>query len=157
MDSATRIASIRLSAEHLPKGIKRFINFLPSSIYDPAHSLRTTFQAVEQYDVDPSDLVFEVVETEKIEEVEHLKTIFQTYKQGGMKVALDDVGAGYASQEMLIQLKPDYAKIDRSAISFCDQDAKKQKNLFDLVDLAREEGITLLAEGDRATRKGGFL
>ncbi len=156
LDSATRISSIRVSAELLPKGIKRFINFLPSSIYDPAHCLRTTFRAVEEYDVDPNDLVFEVVETEKIEEVDHLKKIFHTYKQEGMKMALDDVGTGYATQEMLLQLKPDYAKIDRSAISFCDEDTEKQKKLFELVEVAREEGITLLAEGIERKEEADF-
>ena len=156
LDSATRISSIRVSAEFLPKGIKRFINFLPSSIYDPAHCLRTTFRAVEEYDVDPNDLVFEVVETEKIEEVDHLKKIFRTYKEEGMKMALDDVGTGYATQEMLLQLKPDYAKIDRSAISFCDQDTEKQKKLLELVGVAREEGIILLAEGIERKEEADF-
>ncbi|MFP3339185.1 EAL domain-containing protein, partial [Micrococcus sp. SIMBA_131] len=37
LDSASRIASLKVSASHLDNGTKRFINFLPSSIYDPAH------------------------------------------------------------------------------------------------------------------------
>lgn len=44
--------------------------------------------------VAPEDLVFEVVETEKIEDVDHLKSVLEVYKREGMKVALDDVGSG---------------------------------------------------------------
>jgi len=147
LDSAARIASLKVSASHLENGTKRFINFLPSSIYDPAHCLRTTFQAVNAFKIDPNDLVFEVVETEKINEIAHLKKIFKTYQQEGMKMALDDVGSGFATREILLELKPDYAKIDRSLISHSDQDPVKQKYLIEMVSLSKEEGITLLAEG----------
>ncbi|WP_283152167.1 EAL domain-containing protein [Guptibacillus hwajinpoensis] len=156
LDSAARIASIKISASHLSKGVKRFINFLPSSIYDPAHCLRTTFRTVEAYNLDPRDLVFEVVETEKIDEVDHLKQIFRSYQQEGMKMALDDVGTGYATKEMLLQLKPDYAKIDRSVISHCDQDSEKQEKLIEMIYLSKEEGITLLAEGIERKEEADF-
>ncbi|MBU9711440.1 EAL domain-containing protein [Evansella tamaricis] len=49
LDSQCRINAIRTSSELLGQGIKRFINFLPSSIYEPEHCLKTTFQAVEMY------------------------------------------------------------------------------------------------------------
>ncbi|WP_394174874.1 EAL domain-containing protein [Guptibacillus hwajinpoensis] len=156
LDSATRISSIKVGAEYLPKGIKRFINFLPSSIYDPTHCLRTTFKAVEKYEVDPNDLVFEVVETEKVNEIDHLKNIFNTYKAEGMKMALDDVGAGFATQEMLLELKPDFAKIDRSVVSYCDQDVGKQSKLSELVSIAEAEGIILLAEGIERKEEAQF-
>ncbi|WP_273850535.1 EAL domain-containing protein [Guptibacillus spartinae] len=147
LDSAARIASLKASAFHLGRGVKRFINFLPSSIYDPAHCLQTTFQAVNEFEIDPNDLVFEVVETEKISDIAHLKKIFTSYQREGMKMALDDVGTGFATRELLLELKPDYAKLDRSLISFCDQDAEKQDRLVEMVSLSNEEGITLLAEG----------
>lgn len=156
LDSATRISSIKVSAEYLPKGIKRFINFLPSSIYDPAHCLRTTFKAVENYQVDPNDLVFEVVETEKVNDIAHLKKIFNTYQSEGMRMALDDVGAGFATQELLLELKPDYAKIDRSVISYCDQDVVKQSKLYELASIAEAEGIILLAEGIERKEEAQF-
>ncbi|WP_226658175.1 EAL domain-containing protein [Pseudalkalibacillus hwajinpoensis] len=147
LDSAARIASLKASASHLGRGLKRFINFLPSSIYDPDHCLQTTFHAVNEFQIDPNDLVFEVVETEKINDIDHLKKIFKSYQREGMKMALDDVGTGYATREMVLELKPDYAKLDRSLISFCDQDPDKQVRLSEMVSLSKDEGITLLAEG----------
>ncbi|WNF35834.1 EAL domain-containing protein [Bacillaceae bacterium IKA-2] len=156
LDSQARILSIEKSAELLAKGVKRFINFLPSSIYDPDHCLKTTFIAAERYKVDPRDLIFEVVETEKIENIDHLKKIFDVYKKNGIKVALDDLGSGYATTELLKALKPNFAKIDRAIISHCDFDNEKQDKLTEWVNIAEENGIFLLAEGIERKEEAQF-
>jgi EAL domain-containing protein (putative c-di-GMP-specific phosphodiesterase class I) len=65
LDSQARISSIEVGSKLLKPGVKRFINFLPSSIYAPNHCLKSTFKAAKRHGVDPSDLVFEVVETER--------------------------------------------------------------------------------------------
>ncbi|WP_243735273.1 EAL domain-containing protein [Paenibacillus turpanensis] len=147
LDRQARISAIRVSAELLPHGIKRFINFLPSSIYNPNYCLSHTFQAVERYQVNPRDLVFEVVETEKITNIAHLQSIFDVYKKNGMQVALDDVGSGFSTLEVLRALQPDYVKIDRGIISFCDQDNQKQQKIKEILEIAESFGATVLAEG----------
>ncbi|WP_078555315.1 EAL domain-containing protein [Bacillus alkalicellulosilyticus] len=147
LDSQARLTAIELSSTLLPKGTKRFINFLPSSIYDPSHCLKTTFKAVEKYNVDPNDFVFEVVETEKIESIKHLQKILSVYQEHGMKVALDDLGSGYATLDVLRELKPNYAKIDRKLIDHCDQDRNKQAKLKAINEYAKAYKVTLLAEG----------
>ncbi|MDF2650362.1 MAG: diguanylate phosphodiesterase [Paenibacillus sp.] len=147
LDRSARISAIQTSALHLKKGIKRFINFLPSSIYNPNYCLSHTFEAIDRYHQDPHDFVFEVVETEKISEVAHLKNIFKVYKEHGIQVALDDVGAGYSTLEVLAELKPDYVKIDRDLVSYCDQDDKKKRLISDIITCAHSFGATVLAEG----------
>lgn len=147
LDSKARINAIITGSRHLPKGVKQFINFLPSSIYNPEHCLNTTFNAVKEFDVDPSTIVFEVVETERIKELTHLKYIFEIYKNAGMKVALDDIGSGYSTIEMLKELKPDYAKIDRSLIENCYQSSAKMEKIKQIQVTTKEMGTTLLAEG----------
>lgn len=156
LDSQARFSSIRTSSKLLQKGMKRFINFVPSSIYDPNHCLKSTFSAVEKYEVDPEDLIFEVVETEKIKDIEHLKNIFDVYKKHGMKVALDDLGAGYATLEVLKELRPNFAKIDRSMIDFCDKDADKQRQINNIVQIANDYNIVLLAEGIERKEEAQF-
>ncbi|MFA9555891.1 EAL domain-containing protein [Evansella sp. AB-rgal1] len=157
LDSVARINAIRTSSKLLPNGTKRFINFLPSSIYNPEHCLQSTFYAVEQYNVNPDDLIFEVVETEKIEDMAHLKNIFYHYQKSGMKVALDDIGAGFSTIDVLKELKPDYAKIDRKVIMDCYKDETKMKKIKELHVTAKENGIYLLAEGIEAKEEWEFL
>lgn len=147
LDRAARISAIETSARLLPKGIKRFINFLPSSIYNPKYCLTHTFEAIRRLDQNPEDYVFEVVETEQITDIAHLHTIFAEYREQGMQVALDDVGAGYSTLEMMSSLQPDYVKIDRNLISYCDQDPDKQRILADIISRAGVFGARLLAEG----------
>lgn len=147
LDQKARRSAIMSRAEKIPDGIKSFINFLPSTIYNPEYCLQHTFNYIEKYNVLPTDLVFEVVETEKIEDIEHLKEIFRVYKREGMLVALDDFGSGYSTFDVLAELLPDYVKIDRSHIMNCDQSSKKQKYLLDIVHFANNLGITTLAEG----------
>lgn len=147
LDRAARISAIETAARHLPGGLKRFINFLPSSIYNPQYCLTHTFAAIEQTNQDPADFVFEVVETEKIADVSHLATIFAAYKSRGMRVALDDVGAGHSTVEVMSLLKPDYVKLDRGLISFCDRDEEKQRRIAEIVKRASAFGAALLAEG----------
>ncbi|WP_456271760.1 EAL domain-containing protein [Bacillus sp. AK031] len=147
LDQRAREAAIRCRKGNVENGIKSFINFLPSTIYNPEFCLKHTFSIVEKYKVDPSDLVFEVVETEKIVDIDHLKNVFAVYRREGMKVALDDVGSGFATLEMLGQIKPDYVKVDRSYVSHCDSIRENQAFLKEVSHISKELGIKVLAEG----------
>ncbi|NHN35367.1 EAL domain-containing protein [Paenibacillus agricola] len=147
LDRAARISAIQTSALHLPQGIKRFVNFLPSSIYNPNYCLSHTFKAIEDNKLDPRDFVFEVVETERIEDIGHLKKIFAIYQKQGMQVALDDVGTGFATLEVLPELAPDFVKIDRGLIDNCDQDENKQQQIIRIIEISHSFGATVLAEG----------
>lgn len=147
LDQKARQAAIKNRAGVVPSGIKSFINFLPSTIYNPEFCLKHTFETVKRYQINPADLVFEVVETEKIHDIDHLKNIFNVYKREGIGVALDDFGSGFATLEVLVKLLPNYVKIDRSKIDYCDQHAEKQQFLKQVVALCKELGIITLAEG----------
>jgi EAL domain-containing protein (putative c-di-GMP-specific phosphodiesterase class I) len=147
LDQKARETAIRSRSGRIPDGVKSFINFLPSTIYNPEYCLQHTFKIVEKFGVHPKDLVFEEVEIEKINDVEHLKNIFTVYKREGMRVALDDFGSGHATMEVLLELSPDYVKIDRSKIMYCDQDPDKQNFLKHLRTLTSGIGVITLAEG----------
>ncbi|MTH53150.1 EAL domain-containing protein [Bacillus mangrovi] len=157
LDRRARELAIIARSKSVKRGIKSFINFIPSSIYNPAHCLQHTFRMVKQYRVSPEDLIFEVVETEKINDIDHLKSILDTYRANGMKVALDDMGSGYSTYEVLEHLKPDFVKIDRSFISDCHNDSEKQSFLKNVQALAQDLSITVLGEGIETAEEFTFL
>ncbi|MGB5866623.1 MAG: EAL domain-containing protein [Arcobacteraceae bacterium] len=126
---------------------KVFINFIPTSIYDPEFCLNSTVKWAKQLEFDPAQIVFEVVETELVKDQGHLKKILEYYRSKGFKIALDDVGEGYSSLNMIIELRPDIIKIDRNIISGIDQNELKQSVYKALFNLAKENDITVLAEG----------
>ena len=126
---------------------KVFINFIPTSIYDPEFCLASTVKWAKQLEFDPKNIVFEVVETEYVEDKEHLKKILNYYRKEGFLIALDDVGEGYSSLNMIIDLKPDIIKVDRNIICDIDTDQMKQSIYKALKSICDDNGIKLLAEG----------
>lgn len=126
---------------------KIFINFIPTSVYDPEFCLKSTVKWAKQLDFDPSNIVFEVVETESVTDQKHLKKILEYYRKEGFKIALDDVGEGYSSLNMIIELKPDIIKVDRNIIQDINKNKMKQSVYKALQIVAKENGIELLAEG----------
>lgn len=126
---------------------KVFINFLPTAIYDPAFCLSSTVKWAKQLEFDLSNIVFEVVETESVKDKSHLLNILEYYKKEGFAIALDDVGEGYSSLNMLVNIHPDIIKVDRNIIQDIDTKPIKQSTYRALYNLAKENGISVLAEG----------
>ncbi|MGA1932200.1 EAL domain-containing protein [Arcobacter sp. YIC-464] len=126
---------------------KVFINFLPTAIYDPKFCLQSTVRWANQLELDPRNIIFEVVETENVEDKVHLKQILNYYREQGFKIALDDVGEGYSSLNMIIDIKPDIIKVDRNIIDGIDKNELKQSVYKALKSICVENHIQILAEG----------
>jgi EAL domain-containing protein (putative c-di-GMP-specific phosphodiesterase class I) len=126
---------------------KVFINFIPTSIYDPEFCLASTVKWAKQLEFDPKNIVFEVVETENVKDKEHLKKILNYYRNEGFLIALDDVGEGYSSLNMIIDIKPDIIKIDRNIIENIEKEPMKQSIYKALRAICIDNGIKILAEG----------
>ncbi len=145
-DRAARLNSI---GAVVARGVETnvFINFTPNSVYDPSFCLRSTVSAVEAAGLPPSRFVFEVTESDRVLDVDHLLGILSFYRRGGFRVALDDLGAGYSSLNLLARLRPDFVKLDMELIRGIDEDPYKAVVVEKLLDLAREVGATSVVEG----------
>lgn len=146
LDRSCRIQGIR-AASRLSKDMMVFINFVPTSIYVPEHCLQTTMAAVKVLGIHPSQVVFEVVETERVEDLQRLKGILQYYRAEGFRYALDDVGQGFNDTSVLRELEPDVVKLDRAYVSGIEQDREKQEIAQTVLRVAESVGATALAEG----------
>ncbi|MBV8982514.1 MAG: EAL domain-containing protein [Acidimicrobiia bacterium] len=65
----------------------------------------------------------------------------------GVRIAIDDVGAGHSSLLHIVQLRPDVIKLDRSLIDGCDSDPLRRVLMQCFVMLARQAQASLVAEG----------
>ncbi|SEQ33985.1 EAL domain, c-di-GMP-specific phosphodiesterase class I (or its enzymatically inactive variant) [Ectothiorhodospira magna] len=146
LDRVARINAIRQATGHDIR-CNIFINFNPTTIYDPAYCLRTTLSEAHRLGADPTRFVFEVVETEAVSDTANLRRIVDFYREAGFRVALDDLGAGYASLNLLAELRPDFVKFDRAMVKGIDQDPFRQKVLTKLIEMAGELNIATIAEG----------
>lgn len=146
LDRQCRETAIKTSAvKNINKNI--FINFQPSSIYNPEFCLRDTVKWANQLEFDPSTIVFEVVETDKVESIEHLINIQNFYKQKGFRTALDDVGSGYSSLNLFASLHPDIIKIDMELVRDVHKSDVKKSVARALIGMAKDAGCRVLAEG----------
>ena len=89
---------------------------LPGSVYDPGVCLRTTVNAIVKAEIPPERVIFEIVESERVKDMGHLRGIVNFYRSAGFKIALDDYGSGYNNLDTLMQLEPDYLKLDKSLV-----------------------------------------
>ena len=115
LDRVGRTTALRHAGPWLADDLL-FINFVPTSIYRPEVCLRTTEAAAREAGVRLDQLVFEVTEGHKIEDVSHLERVFDYYRSRECKVALDDLGAGYSSLNLLVRLHPDVVKLDKEIV-----------------------------------------
>jgi len=145
-DSYARRLSIRKAGQQFMPGSKVFINFMPSSIYDPAFCMASAMEEMSHTPLKPQDIVFEVVESEEVQDVKHLQKICDYYRKEGFGFALDDVGTGSNSLQMVCDLKPDYIKLDKSLISRV-ADPMYRGVIGKLAEFAAQFGLSTIAEG----------
>ena len=145
-DRQARQAAIRQGAE-LTRSGNLLINFMPGVIYDPEVCLNTTFAACRQSGVDPSHLIFEVVETEDCPDLGLLRGVIDRYRREGMRVALDDLGAGHSSLLYLEALRPDIVKLDKALLIGMTQDDPRAELVSALIRYAHQLGVRVVAEG----------
>ncbi len=146
LDLAARRAAIAGAARHgLPGAL--FVNFAPTAIYDPASCLRTTVAAIDAAGIAREQVVFEIVETERAHDPTHLRRILDYYRGAGFRVALDDVGSGYSSLNLIHLLRPDILKLDMELVRNVHADPYKARIAANLLDVANALGIEALAEG----------
>lgn len=156
LDRACREASLRAAAR---QGItqKVFINFVPTAIYEPTLCLQTTARVLAEEGLDSEQVVFEVVETEKVEDFDHLNRILDYYRDKGYSTALDDIGSGFSDVRTLLQLQPDYMKIDMEVIRDIHLDPEKQAQLDMFIENGQKIGLSILAEGIETPEEYRYL
>jgi EAL domain-containing protein (putative c-di-GMP-specific phosphodiesterase class I) len=91
--------------------------------------------------------VAEVTEHARISDYGKLDRALAPLRRRGMRLAVDDAGAGFASLRHILRLNPDFIKLDRTLIDQIDRDRSKQALAAGLISFADKSGATIIAEG----------
>ncbi|HIG70142.1 MAG: EAL domain-containing protein [Myxococcales bacterium] len=146
LDCVCRESGLR-GAVDFPGGTKLFLNIRPTTIHDPAFREDRLIETLAGRGLEPTDVVFEISEQESISSFGAFREMRDYYRSLGFQFALDDTGTGYAGLEELLELEPDYIKIDRSMVSGVDQDPARQDVLAAVLQLAEKMGAEVIGEG----------
>jgi PAS domain S-box-containing protein len=136
IDSAFR-ASARL-----PPTSYVSVNASPALILDPRFAT-----SIEESTIARDRIVVEVTEQVAVDNYDVLNLALNMLRSTGVRVAVDDTGAGYASLRHVMQLRPDIVKIDRSLIEDIASDAARRSLITSLVLLSLDLGASVTAEG----------
>lgn len=134
------IAEAMASLSVLPESAYLSINASPATILTPA------FGDV-MARAPASRVVLEITEHASVENYTSLIDAPAALRQTGMRVAVDDAGAGYSSLKHILQLKPDFIKLDIGLTRDIDRDPARRAMAAALIAFAHHTGSRIVAEG----------
>lgn len=124
---------------------------LPASTYLAINASPETIVAgrlAELLDGLPLDrLLLEVTEHHAIEHYEDIARVVEPLRERGLRIAIDDAGAGYASFRHILNLHPHVVKLDISITRAIDTDRSRRALAAALCGFAAETGCKIVAEG----------
>lgn len=124
----------------LPAPIYVGVNLSPNSLLD-----RRLYALIAQWPA--HRIVFEVTEHDVVEEYDKLAAAIEPLRRSGAKLAVDDAGAGYASFRHILNLRPDYIKLDISLTREIEKDASRRALAAAITSFASSTGSIVVAEG----------
>jgi PAS domain S-box-containing protein len=131
-----------LAAAKLPAHLYIAVNLSPDACLDPR-----LVEILQQSLVPPGRIVVEVTERSDVTDYGPLAAALARLRHSGIRVAVDDAGAGFASMRHILQLKPELIKLDRTIITGIDTDPGHRALGMAMVSFAAGIGATLIAEG----------
>ena len=124
----------------LPPGIYLAINMTPPAAMELAADYDDATLPLDE-------LVLEITEHAAVESYQQLRDSLAAVRTRGIRLAIDDAGAGYASLAHIVELRPDIIKVDRSLIDGMAGDPGRRSVVRAFVALAADLGATVVAEG----------
>jgi diguanylate cyclase (GGDEF)-like protein len=92
-------------------------------------------------------VVLEVTETEAIRDYPRARARIAALREHGFRIALDDLGSGYSSLNLLAQLEPDIVKLDMELVRGIEREGRTRRLVQHLIEFCRGEGFVTVAEG----------
>lgn len=134
------IAKALAGLDAVPGGAYLSINVSPQTLLSDAFT-----SVLRQYDF--SRIVLEITEHNVIEDYDLVTKSLADLRSNGLRVAVDDAGAGHSSLRHIVQLDPDYVKLDMSLTRDVDTDLARRALVSALVFYTRETNAQIIAEG----------
>lgn len=136
--SAVRAALAQIDA--LPAGAYLSVNLSPAALDGDA-----LFEVLG--DVPAGRVIVEITEHAAVEDYARLMRTLDRLRASGVRLAIDDLGAGYSSLRHLLQIAPHMAKLDMSLTRGIDTDEAKRALTQAVMNFARDTALAVVAEG----------
>ena len=134
--------NVALTLPDVPDGIDVFINLHPSDLQDEQlYASDAPLAAFAQR------VVLEITERAPLEDGTGVPERIRRLRQIGYRIAIDDLGAGYAGLNYFTLLTPDVVKLDIALVRNIGEEPVKQKLVGSMTRLCQDLNIAVIAEG----------
>tara|TARA_R110002049_G_scaffold148778_3_gene311723 strand:+ start:3077 stop:4291 length:1215 start_codon:yes stop_codon:yes gene_type:complete len=123
------------------------INLLPMSLLKYPDSVKLISQHAEDLGLNPNNVIIEITEQEAIDNHDEFNELANLIRSNGMRLAIDDFGAGYAGLSLLAEFQPHKLKIDRNIILGVANHGPRQAIVGAIMYVTSRLGIEVIAEG----------
>jgi EAL domain-containing protein (putative c-di-GMP-specific phosphodiesterase class I) len=155
-DQTIRSSAIALAAR-IGIDVPLHLNFLPQSLDSFPKSALTTLEAAQRAGIDADRIVLEVPEAAVVDDRVNFAVLLKEARALGMRLAIDDFGASYASLTLLDDLAPDQIKLDTRLIRSVDRPGPRQHILRAIRRACYDLRIEVVAEGVETIAEFNFL
>jgi len=145
-DQDSRIQAIAVAAR-LGLECNLNLNFLPRSLELCADAIGNTCKAATQHRLPLERIILEVTEGEVIHDPKEFAALLNEYRGMGIKLAIDDFGAGYSGLNLLAEFQPDHVKIDMYLVRGIERNGPRQAIVRGIAQVCEDLGIDVIAEG----------
>ncbi len=119
-----------------------FVNLHPQDLMDPdLFDERSPLAKMADH------VVLEITERASVGSIEEMRTKIALLRERGFRIAVDDLGAGYAGLNSFALLEPEIVKLDITLVRDIDTSAVKQKLIASMTALCEDMGLSIVAEG----------
>lgn len=145
-DHAARLAAVNL-ASRLKLSVKISLNVTPGCIESMPDSLDLLLECAARAGLSPGQLMLEITEGEAVQRPKEFCQLLDRYRAQGVRLAIDDFGAGYSGLNLLAYFQPDLIKLDMHLVRDIDHAGPRQAIARAVMQVCDDLGIEVIAEG----------
>ena len=145
-DRDARVAAIGL-ASRLGLQALLSLNFMPGSLYSLPDAVDAMLDAAARASLRTDRLLLEVTEGEIVHDARAFAERINAYRARGLRLAIDDFGAGYSGLNLLADFQPDAIKLDLKLVRGIDGSGPRQAIVRAVIQACDDLGIEVIAEG----------
>jgi blue light- and temperature-responsive anti-repressor len=145
-DRDARTRAIELAAS-LGLRTRLSLNLMPLSLDTLPDAIDATVTAARVAGIPAGNIMLEVTEGEIIHNTAAFAEKMNGYRSMGLRVAIDDFGAGYAGLNLLADFQPDLIKLDMQLVRSIDSKGPRQAIVRAVIQACDDLGIEVIAEG----------
>jgi EAL domain-containing protein (putative c-di-GMP-specific phosphodiesterase class I) len=135
-----------LAAAELPDHLYVAVNLSPPACLDPRLS-----DIVRDSGLEPGRIVVELTERSAVADYARLAAALAPLRSDGLRIAIDDVGAGFSCMRHILRLSPELIKLDRTILAGIDNSPSQRALYAAMVSFSSQIGASLVAEGIETT------